>query len=428
MGGERRRCINTFNGSCGLAGAQRDRGQHVGRLLDHIAGRGGHRDFVGSGHQAGEGHVAVGIGDGGFAGCAASRVQQRDGHAGEVALTRALGPVGIAVEINMGGERRRCINTFNSSSGAASCHAYWSADVGALRDDVASRLGDRYLIAARSQAGEGHITIRIGDCGLACRATSAVEQRDGHAGKIGLPCALGAVGIAVEINMSAERAHATAAAAADNDQTSIDVRCRRTGRHSDRRGNARRRVRGGAGKAGRTGGLCGEPKAGGLEEFNLVAARSQILEGIIATGIGRGGCQYGRTSGVQQFDRHAGLSHFAALVDAVAVQVEPSGTADRGGRYGRRQEALIEVAEVNPGCRSRGRSDREGQRNIHLQRAIRPGERDIPSRGRASRIWRGEVDGRTSNNHAVAGQRFNRLQQRGTRDRVVIGGDGLLKC
>ena len=218
----------------------------------------------------------------------------------------------------MGGEAGGGVNALNRVGGAAGGQGVGRADIGRLGDNVARRGGDRDLVGAGGETGEGDVAVGVGGPALAGGSTGAGQQGDGHATEAGFAAALRTVAIGVGIDMGGE-----------------------AGRGVD----ALNRVGGAAGGqgVGRADiGRLGDNVARRGGHGHFVGARDETREGHVAIGIGHGGLA-GRGAGAgQEGDGHASEAALTRTLRTVAVGVgidmggEAGGDVNAFGRVGRR--------------------------------------------------------------------------------------------
>ena len=189
------------------------------------------------------------------------------------------------------------------------------------REHVAARRNELHLVAARCQAGEVICPVAVRRRYRDRRRARPVQQVHRHAGKAGLRArVLHAVAVVIHPHIVADR------------RRLVDARIDRvvglTRGQRDRTRQARA-VRIAVDRRVAASRLNREHVAARRDKLHLVAARKQVREVIRPAAVRRRHRDRRRARSVQQVHRYAGNAGLAAVLQPVAVIVQPHIVADR---------------------------------------------------------------------------------------------------
>ena len=207
------------------------------------------------------------------------------------------------------------------------------------REGVVGRGGEQHLVVAGHESGEEVVAVEVGDGGVDHRSVG-VDQDHLQAGHAGFAGVLLAVPVEVVPHRVAERGGL--------EEAGVHVQEGVAGLQHQERPAAGPRIRVAVGPVAAAGVGPGEVIAGGRHEFDRIRAGRQILEEVVAVGIGdRGPDELACT--VVQVDGDIGEAGFAGFLDAVPVLVEPHGVAEARGLVETGVDAgvVLAIVEVN---------------------------------------------------------------------------------
>ena len=191
------------------------------------------------------------------------------------------------------------------------------------REHVAARRNELHLVAARRQAGEVICPVAVRRRHRDRRRARPVQQVHRHAGKAGLRArVLHAVGVVIHPHIVAD------GRTAGRHQTRVDRVVHLTRGQRDRTRQARA-VRIAVDRRVAASRLNREHVAARRDKLHLVAARKQVREVIRPAAVRRRHRDRRRARSVQQVHRYAGNAGLAAVLQPVAVIVQPHIVADR---------------------------------------------------------------------------------------------------